>query len=62
MKGNDPIFESLVEKGRNDPTVMEICYHEYVGDTGKLPPEGWVPSDKEVFAVMDRIGFDNLET
>ena len=58
---SDPIFQSLIEKARNNPTIMEICHHEYLGDYGKFPPDDWEPSDKEVFAVVERIGFDCME-
>ena len=49
--------ESLIEKARNDPTIMEICHHEYLGDYGEPPPENWEPSDEEVLAVIERSGF-----
>jgi hypothetical protein len=52
------VYKSLIEKARNDPSVMEICHHEYLGDYGKFPPEDWEPSDKEVFAVIERIDFN----
>jgi hypothetical protein len=60
MKENKPVpaFKSLIEKARNNPTIMMICHHEYIGDYGKLPPEDWEPSDKEVLAVIKRSGFD----
>jgi len=51
------VFKSLVERARNEPAIMEICYHEYLGDYGKLPPDGWEPSDEEVLAVVKRSGF-----
>lgn len=49
-------MKSLIQKARNNPTIMMICRHEYLGDFGKNAPEGWEPSDKEVWAVIDRIG------
>jgi len=60
MKEKEPnlAYKSLIEKARNDSSIMEICHHEYLGDYGKLPPEDWEPSDKEVFAVIERIGFN----
>jgi hypothetical protein len=57
-KESDPVYKSLIEKARNDPSIMEICHHEYLGDHGKFPTEDWEPSDKEVFAVIERIGFN----
>lgn len=59
MKENkpDPVSKSLIEKARNNPTIMEICHHEYLGDYGKSPHEDWEPSDKEVLAVIERIDF-----
>ncbi|MDR0320443.1 MAG: hypothetical protein LBI28_02985 [Treponema sp.] len=50
--------KKLIEKARNDQTIMMICHHEYVGDYGKLPPEDWEPSDEEVFRVAERAGFN----
>lgn len=60
MRESNPAYKLLVKKGRNDPTVMDICHHEYLGDYGKLPPDNWEPSDKEVFAVVERIGIDQF--
>ncbi len=54
---NSSVYESLIEKARNDPAIMEICRHEYLGDNGIHPPEDWKPSDKEVLTVIERIGF-----
>jgi hypothetical protein len=51
-------YKSLIEKARNDPAIMDICHHEYLGDHGEFPPEDWEPSDKEVFAVIERSGFN----
>jgi hypothetical protein len=59
MKENkhDTVYNSLIEKARNDSTIMGICHHEYLGDYGKFPPEDWEPSDEEVLAVIERSGF-----
>jgi hypothetical protein len=48
--------KSLIQNARSNPNIMMICRHEYLGDFGKPAPEGWEPSDKEVWAVIDRIG------
>jgi hypothetical protein len=53
----DPAQKSLIEKARNDQTIMMICHHEYLGDYGKPPPEDWEPSDEEVLRVAERAGF-----
>jgi hypothetical protein len=49
--------KSLIEKARNNPSIMEICFHEYLGDYGKPPPEDWEASDEEVLRVAERIDF-----
>jgi len=49
--------KSLIEKARNDPTIMMLCQHEYLGDYGKHPPENWEPSDEEVLRVAERADF-----
>ena len=54
----DDAYKSIIEKGRKDKTVMEICYAEYLGDYGKHPPEDWHPTDEEVFRVIERIGYN----
>jgi len=51
------IKQSLIEKAKKDSKILEICHHEYLGDNGKLPPEGWEPSDEEILAVIGRIGY-----
>jgi hypothetical protein len=48
----------LIEKARKDSTIMEICHAEYLGDYGEQPPENWEPSDAEVYAVIERSGFN----
>jgi hypothetical protein len=50
----DSAQKSLIEKARNDQTIMMICHHEYLGDYGKFPPEDWEPSDEEVLRVAER--------
>jgi hypothetical protein len=50
--------KSLIEKARNNQTIMMICHHEYLGDYGKPPPENWEPSDEEVLRVAERAGFN----
>ncbi|ULQ59246.1 hypothetical protein K7I13_12195 [Brucepastera parasyntrophica] len=50
-----PAQKALIEKGRKDFYVMELCKHEYLADAGEHPPENWEPTDKEVFAVIDRL-------
>ena len=50
--------KTLIEKARKDNGVMEICIAEYLGDTGNYPPENWEPSDQEVWAVIERSGFN----
>jgi len=50
--------KSLIERARNDQTIMMLCYHEYLGDSGKYPPENWEPSDEEVLRVAERAGFN----
>jgi hypothetical protein len=60
MKENESdltAYRSIIDKARKDKTIIEICHAEYTGDYGKLPPEGWEPSDKEVLAVVKRSGF-----
>lgn len=49
---------SQIEKARNNPDILDICHHEYLGDHGEYPPEGWVPSDEDIFRVIERIGTD----
>ena len=56
-KNSDLANKSLIEKARNDPTIMDICHHEYLGDYGEPPPENWEPSDEEVLRVAERAGF-----
>jgi hypothetical protein len=56
-KKSDLANKSLIEKARNDPTIMEICHHEYLGDYGEPPPENWEPSDEEVLRVAERADF-----
>jgi hypothetical protein len=51
-------YKQIIEKARKDSTIMGICHAEYLGDYGKLPPEDWEPSDKEVLAVVERSGFN----
>ncbi|MCL2186705.1 MAG: hypothetical protein FWB86_12770 [Treponema sp.] len=50
--------KSLIERARNDETIMGICHAEYLGDYGKQPPENWEPSDEEVLRVAERAGFN----
>jgi len=52
-----PAQKSLIEKARNDSTIMMLCQHEYLGDYGEPPPENWVPSDEEVLTVAERADF-----
>ena len=55
-----PDEKSLIEKARNNPSIIDICYHEYLGDYGEPPPEGWKPSDDDIIAVIARIGWKNI--
>jgi hypothetical protein len=57
MKEIDAGKKALIERAKKDQSIMEICRHEYLGDYGKMTPEGWQPSDKEVLAVIERIGY-----
>jgi len=57
-KNGTQIYKSLIEKARNDPTIMMICNHEFLGDYGKFPPENWEPSEKEILTVIERSGFE----
>ena len=38
-KEPNPSYKSLIEKARKDPSIMEICCQEYLGDHGELPPK-----------------------
>jgi len=58
-KETDQLYKSPIEKARNDTDIIEICHHEYLGDHGEFPPKDWEPSDKEIFAVIERIGIDS---
>ena len=59
-KETDSHYKSLIEKGRNNPSVMEICHHEYLAEYGVLPSDNWVPSDEEILSVIKHIGIDEF--
>lgn len=53
--------KALIEMARKDKTIMMLCYHEYLGDNGKTPPNDWKPSDKEILEVATRAGFGQTD-
>ena len=50
--------KALIEKARQNETIMMLCHHEYLGDHGKQPPKNWEPSDEEVLRVSERAEFN----
>jgi hypothetical protein len=58
-KETDLLYKSIIEKARKDSDIIEICHHEYLGGHGEFPPKDWEPSDKEILAIIERIGIDS---